>query len=68
MTNAELIEELEAARRERDACEAIFLKADDEGALTEEIERQLMDAEEDVRQLSLEIEYRANWEPRPRAW
>jgi hypothetical protein len=68
MTNAELIEELEAARAERDACEAIFLKADDDGTLTEEIERQLMEAEEDVRQLSLEGQYRANWEPRPKAW
>lgn len=68
MPNAELIEELEQARMARDAAELTMLAADEAGTLTDEIESAYLEADDNVHQLTNEVAYRLNWEPRAKAW
>lgn len=68
MTNAELIEECDRARLVLDLALHALVAADNAGVLTETIERAYLEAEQDLQNLNNEVEYRLNWEPRPRAW
>lgn len=68
MTNSELVFEIENARQRIDVLERLFEAADRDGKRADDIEIELVEWEEDLKNLLAEADYRANWEPRRRDW
>lgn len=68
MTNQELCIEIEVARVILQKKTDAFVRADRNGALTDRIENEFLEAEEDLRWLMVELNHRVNFDIRWRAW